>query len=117
MPVLGKLAGEYARTKPLAGLRVAICLHLEAKTAHMAEVFRIAGRKLPLRAATRFPQDDVAAALAGEGITVYAWYNATAEEYESHLQKTLETEPHLIIDDGGDLTAMLHTRFAYLPRR
>ena len=60
-------------------------------------------------------QDDVAAALAGEGITVYAWYNATAEEYESHLQKTLETEPHLIIDDGGDLTAMLPA--AYLPRR
>jgi len=115
MPVLGKLAGEYARTKPLAGLRVAICLHLEAKTAYMAEVFRDCGAEVAITGSNPLStQDDVAAALAGEGITVYAWYNATAEEYESHLQKTLETEPHLIIDDGGDLTAMLHTRFAYL---
>jgi len=115
MPVLSSLAEEFGRTKPFAGLRVAICLHLEAKTAYMAQVIRDCGAEVVITGSNPLStQDDVAAALAADGLTVHAWYGATAEEYEEHLCRTLESGPHLIIDDGGDLAALLHTKYRHL---
>ena len=59
-------------------------------------------------------QDDVAAALVAAGLNVYAWYNATSEEYEAHIRRVLEAGPNIIIDDGGDLVHMMHTQFTDL---
>ena len=115
MPVLNALAEEFRTTKPFAGLRIAICLHLEAKTAYMAKVLQESGAEVTITGSNPLStQDDVAAALVEDGITVHAWYGATNEEYEDHLHKTLQSEPHLIIDDGGDLVTLLHTDYPHL---
>ncbi|HHX74922.1 MAG TPA: adenosylhomocysteinase [Firmicutes bacterium] len=115
MPVLNSAAKEYGAQKPFRGLRVAICLHLEAKTAYMAKVIRDSGAEVTITGSNPLStQDDVAAALAEDGITVHAWHGATAEEYNDHLHKTLQSEPHLLIDDGGDLVTMLHTSYREL---
>jgi adenosylhomocysteinase len=115
MPVLSSLAEELGRAKPFAGLKVAICLHLEAKTAYMAQVIRDCGAEVAITGSNPLStQDDVAAALAADGLTVHAWYGATPEEYDEHLSRTLECEPQLIIDDGGDLTALLHAKYRQL---
>jgi adenosylhomocysteinase len=109
MPVLNRLRERLIVEKPLAGQRVAISLHLEAKTACLAELIRDAGAEVTITGSNPLStQDDIAAALAVSGITVYAKYNPTPEEYEEYLVKTLETKPHLIIDDGGDLVGILH---------
>jgi adenosylhomocysteinase len=89
---------------------VAVCLHLEAKTAYMAKVISESGAEVTITGSNPLStQDDVAAALAADGVTVHSWYNATEQEYDDHLRLTVESEPHLIIDDGGDLVALLHT--------
>lgn len=59
-------------------------------------------------------QDDVAAALVEAGLNVFAWYGATAQEYESHIRKVLEIGPDIIIDDGGDLVNLMHTEYRHL---
>lgn len=115
MPVLNELAAEFRQTKPFAGLRVAICLHLEAKTAYMAKVIQESGAEVTIAGSNPLStQDDIAAALAADGLTVHAWHDATLAEYEEHLHKTLQSEPHLIIDDGADLVALLHTHYPQL---
>jgi adenosylhomocysteinase len=115
MPVLNELAAEFRQSKPFAGLRVAICLHLEAKTAYMAKVVSECGAEVTITGSNPLStQDDIAAALVADGLTVHAWHDATPEEYEDHLHKTMQSEPHLIIDDGGDLVTLLHTRYAHL---
>ncbi len=115
MPVLRGLAGEFKTTKPFAGLRVAICLHLEAKTAYMAEVIKEGGAAVTITGSNPLStQDDVAAALAAAGITVHAWHGATPGEYAEHLRLTAQSAPHLIIDDGGDLVTLLHTDYHHL---
>ena len=115
MPVLNELADEFRVTKPFSGLRVAICLHLEAKTAYMAKVVQDSGAEVTITGSNPLStQDDIAAALVADGLTVHAWHNATMAEYEEHLHKTMQSEPHLIIDDGGDLVALLHTQYPHL---
>ncbi|MDW7652458.1 MAG: adenosylhomocysteinase [Bacillota bacterium] len=115
MPVLNELADEYRESKPFAGLRVAICLHLEAKTAYMAKVIQESGAQVTITGSNPLStQDDIAAALVADGLTVHSWHGATQEEYEEHLHRTIQSEPHLIIDDGGDLVALLHTHYPQL---
>lgn len=115
MPVLNELAREFRQAKPFSGLRIAICLHLEAKTAYMAKVVQESGAYVTITGSNPLStQDDIAAALVRDGINVHAWHDATMEEYEDHLHKTLQSEPHLIIDDGGDLVALLHTQYPHL---
>lgn len=110
MPVMNRLRKQLKVDRPLAGLRVAISLHLEAKTANLAEVIRDAGAEVIITGSNPLStQDDVCAALATDGVTVFAKYNPTPEEYKDHLIKTLETKPDLIIDDGGDLVTILHS--------
>ena len=118
MPVLSGLAEKYAPGQPFAGVKIAICIHLEAKTAYMATVFQRCGARVTVTGSNPLStQDDVAAALVEEGITVFAWHGATAEEYENHIRRTVESGPDLVIDDGGDLVTMLHReRPDLLPR-
>lgn len=109
MPVLNLLQQEFQATEPLKGLRIALCLHLEAKTAHFAQTLKQAGGQIFACASNPLStQDDVVAALVDSGITTFAWHGATAEEYDMHLAATLDCWPDAIIDDGQDLVAMLH---------
>lgn len=112
MPVLNALANEFSRSKPFSGLRVAICLHLEAKTAYMALVLKEAGAEVTITGSNPLStQDEIAAALVKEGVEVFAWHNATLHEYDEHVYRTAATAPHLIIDDGGDLITLIHKKF------
>ena len=109
MPVLNRIRERFEREKPFAGLKVAISLHLEAKTAYLAKVIAAGGAEVAITGSNPLStQDDVCAALVEDGITVFAKYNPGPEEYKELLVRTLETKPDLIIDDGGDLVAILH---------
>jgi adenosylhomocysteinase len=109
MPVLNVLNEELSQTKPLAGKNLVITMHLEAKTAYLAIVLKNAGANVAVTGSNPLStQDDVAAALASQGVKVFAWYNTTSEEYEDFLHKALDTKPDIIVDDGGDLVSLLH---------
>jgi adenosylhomocysteinase len=109
MPVMNMLRQEFVRTQPLKGLTVTMCLHLEAKTAYLAQTLQAAGGDIVVCASNPLStQDDVVAALVDSGITAFAWYGATMDEYEMHLTKALDCLPNAIIDDGADLVGMLH---------
>ncbi|HBQ28006.1 MAG TPA: adenosylhomocysteinase [Desulfotomaculum sp.] len=109
MPVLNIIRDDFKTRKAFKGLRVAMSIHLEAKTAYLAEVFKAAGAEVAITGSNPLStQDDVAAALAAEGIEVYAFYNASSQEYQEHLISVLKTKPQLVIDDGGDLVYLLH---------
>lgn len=112
MPVLKELQRTLGESKPFRGLRAAVCIHLEAKTAYMALVLQEAGAEVFITGSNPLStQDDVAAALVHEGIETFAWYNASPEEYAEHLYLTAAKKPHLIIDDGGDFVSLLHKSF------
>jgi len=112
MPVCGELEKAYAKEKPFQGLTIAMCIHLEAKTARLALLLRDAGAKVVVTGSNPLStQDDVAAALEHEGLEVFAWRGETSEEYERNLQCLLSFDPDLILDDGFDLTTMLVERF------
>ena len=109
MPVLTSLKEDFAKTKPFAGKRVALSIHMEAKTAYLATVLAAGGAEVYATGSNVLStQDDVAAALAERGVEVFAWHAATPEEYDHHLKCTLSPGPHIIIDDGGDLVNMMH---------
>ena len=109
MPVLNSLNEEFLKTKPLAGKKMVVTMHLEAKTAYLGLVLKNAGAEVVVTGSNPLStQDDVAAALVEDGVTVYAWYNCTNEEYDMFLHKALDSRPDMIIDDGGDLVSLLH---------
>ncbi|MCJ7806114.1 MAG: adenosylhomocysteinase, partial [Clostridia bacterium] len=109
MPVLNKLIDQYRGEKPFKGIKMAICIHLEAKSAYMAKAFRECGAEVVITGSNPLStQDAIAAALVEDGIGVFAWHGATAGEYNAHIRSTIDTGPRLIIDDGGDLITMLH---------
>jgi adenosylhomocysteinase len=110
MPVLNQIREQFEKDQPFKGLRVAISLHLEAKTAYLAKVVQAGGAEVVITGSNPLStQDDVCAALVEEGIAVYAKYNPDPQEYKDLLVRTLETKPDLIIDDGGDLVSILHS--------
>jgi adenosylhomocysteinase len=109
MPVLNRIKAQFEKEQPFKGLKVAISLHLEAKTAYLAKVVKAGGAEVTITGSNPLStQDDVCAALVEDGITVFAKYNPSPAEYKELLIKALETEPDLIIDDGGDLVSILH---------
>lgn len=115
MPILSGLEEEFKKTRPFEGVKISLSVHLEAKTAYLSKVFAAGGAKMSVTGSNPLStQDDVAAGLVADGIEVFAWYNATAEEYEKHIEMTLEHGPNIIIDDGGDLISMLHTKLSHL---
>ncbi|WP_040948418.1 adenosylhomocysteinase [Gorillibacterium massiliense] len=110
MPVLNRIKEQFARELPFQGLKVVISLHLEAKTAYLAKVVQAGGAEVTITGSNPLStQDDVCAALVEDGITVFAKYNPSPEEYKALLIRALETKPDLIIDDGGDLVTILHS--------
>ncbi|RAP76929.1 adenosylhomocysteinase [Paenibacillus montanisoli] len=109
MPVLNRIREQFEKEQPFKGLKVAISLHLEAKTAYLAKVVQAGGADVTITGSNPLStQDDVCAALVEDGITVFAKYNPEPEEYKALLVKALETKPDLIIDDGGDFVSILH---------
>ncbi|HHW13458.1 MAG TPA: adenosylhomocysteinase [Firmicutes bacterium] len=110
MPLLNRLAEEFERERPLAGRKVSVSVHLEAKTAYLALVLARAGAEVAVTGSNPLStQDAVAAALVERGLSVYAWHGATPDEYDHHLDLALSFGPDLIVDDGGDLVHLLHT--------
>ncbi|MCR5262429.1 MAG: adenosylhomocysteinase [Clostridiales bacterium] len=109
MPVLGMINREFSETKPFSGLKAAMSIHLEAKTAYLAETLRDGGAEVHITGCNPLStQDDVAAALSEEGLEVNARRGVTDEEYTRDLTETLSCSPDVIIDDGGDLVHLLH---------
>ncbi|NCC80790.1 MAG: adenosylhomocysteinase [Clostridia bacterium] len=117
MPVMNLLEKEFTAKQPFKGLRVVICLHLEAKTAYMAQVIKSGGADVCVCASNPLStQDDVVAALVDSGILAFAVHGASDELYHEHLENAIKFKPNLLIDDGGDVTALLHSKFKeYLP--
>jgi len=115
MPLLRSLEEEFAQSRPFQNLRVALSIHLEAKTAYLCQVLAAGGAEMWITGSNPLStQDDVAAALAESGLNVFAWYNATDKEYDAHIRAVLEAGPHIIIDDGGDLVTVMHEEFPQL---
>ena len=111
-PILRSLEKEFEATKPFEGIKVALSIHLEAKTAYLCKVLAAGGAKMYITGSNPLStQDDVAAALVKSGLEVFAWYNCNEEEYKTHIRAVLENKPNIIIDDGGDLVNMLHSEF------
>lgn len=109
MPILNSIKADFERTKPFAGLKISMSIHLEAKTAYLAKLLKAGGAEVWVTGCNPLStQDDVAAALVEDGFTVHAWRGVSDEEYKSHLIKTLSLCPDLMIDDGGDLTQLIH---------
>ncbi len=115
MPVLKGIGVDFAREKPFQGLKIALSVHLEAKTAYLCRVLEMGGAKMFVTGSNPLStQDDVAAALAAGGMEVFARYGCSMEEYEDCLCKVLEAGPNIIIDDGGDLVHLMHTKYTEL---
>jgi adenosylhomocysteinase len=109
MPVLSHYEKKLAAEQPLKGLKVAVCVHLEAKTARLGLVLRAAGAEITVTGSNPLStKDDICAALDSLGVQVFAWHGATAQEYHEHQLKALEFCPDVIIDDGSDLVTILH---------
>ena len=115
MPLLEGLERDFRETKPFKGLKVALSVHLEAKTAHLCEVLADGGAEMYITGSNPLStQDDVAAALVHEGLNVFAVHGASPEEYERGIRKVIEAGPNIIIDDGGDLVTMIHENYPEL---
>ena len=109
-PLLRSLEAEFSQERPFAGKRIALSIHLEAKTAYLCKVLAAGGAEMYVTGSNPLStQDDVAAALVKAGLNVFAWHGATEEEYNAHIRETLKHHANIIIDDGGDLVHMLHT--------
>lgn len=109
MPILNKIKAEFEEKKPFSGLKISMSIHLEAKTAYLAKVLKAGGAEVYVTGCNPLStQDDVAAALVEDGFTVFARHGVTDKEYREHLIKTLSLCPNLMIDDGGDLTSLIH---------
>ena len=111
MPILLKIRGQFRREKPLQGLQLGTCLHVTKETAVLMRVFKAGGAEVALCGSNPIStQDEVAAALAEEGVNVYAWRGETADEYYRCIENTLSYKPRITLDDGADLVTILHTK-------
>ncbi len=112
MPLLRSLEEEFSATKPFKNIKIALSVHLEAKTAYLCKVLAAGGAEMFVTGSNPLStQDDVAAALVHDGLNVYAWYDATDEEYHRHTSRVIEACPNIIIDDGGDLVHLIHNEY------
>ncbi|HLN44788.1 MAG TPA: adenosylhomocysteinase [Candidatus Sulfotelmatobacter sp.] len=111
MPVLTQIKARFSKEKPLKGLTLAGCLHVTKETAVLAETLSAGGADVALCGSNPLStQDDVAAALADEGIHVFAWRGQNTEEYYSCINKALDYKPTITLDDGADLVGTLHSK-------
>ncbi|MBE7013791.1 MAG: adenosylhomocysteinase [Ruminococcaceae bacterium] len=116
MPILNTIKEDFEKTKPFLGKKITICIHLEAKTAYFATVLKAGGAEVTATGCNPLStQDDVAAALREVyGITVYGKHGETEEEYFNDLRNALSNNPDIIMDDGGDLTNLIHSEYPEL---
>ncbi len=115
MPVLRGIGEDFKREMPFAGMKVALSVHLEAKTAYLCRVMEMGGAKMYVTGSNPLStQDDVAAALVSGGMNVFAEYGCSMEQYEQCLEEVLKVGPNIIIDDGGDLVHLMHTKYTNL---
>ena len=115
MPVLRGIGRRFSEEKHFKGLKVALSVHLEAKTAYLCRVMEMGGAEMYVTGSNPLStQDDVAAALAAGGMNVFAEYGCTEQQYEDCLREVLKIGPNIIIDDGGDLVHLMHEEFADL---
>ena len=111
MPALSEIEARFEREQPFAGLRIAVSVHLEAKTANLGLVLKKGGAEVYLTGCNPLStQDDVAAAVASLGVETFGIHGVTPEQYEDLLVETLKCHPHIVIDDGGDLISLLADR-------
>lgn len=110
MPVLKRIMDEFSKTKPLNGIRISAVLHVTKETAVLVKTLSAGGAEIWLAASNPLStQDDVASALVEEGIHVFAWRGESTEEYFWAISKVASIEPHIVIDDGGDLHSYIHS--------
>lgn len=115
MPVLRQISADFEKTRPFSGLKVALSVHLEAKTAYLCRTLEKGGAQMFVTGSNPLStQDDVACALAAGGMEVFAVHGCSMDEYGQSLCDVLAPGPNIIIDDGGDLVHLMHTRFPAL---
>src|SRR5471032_2682420 len=119
MPGLMALRDEFGKSKPLKGARIVGCLHMTIQTAVLIETLAALGAELRWSSCNIFStQDQAAAAIAAKGIPVFAWKGETEEEYEWCIEQTIKGPngwtPNMILDDGGDLTRVMHEKYPEL---
>jgi adenosylhomocysteinase len=111
MPVLMALREKYRKTKPLKGFRIDGCLHVTKETAVLVKTFVEAGAQVSWSGCNPLStQDDVAAALAADGISIFAWHGMSVEDFYWCIEETLKFKPNLTLDDGADLIFTVHNK-------
>ena len=109
MQVLAKIREEFSRDRPLEGYRISACLHVTKETAVLVKTLMAGGAEVALASSNPLScQDEVAAALAEEGVNVYAWRGQSRDEYYECIRKALSYRPKIVLDDGADLIVTLH---------
>ncbi len=112
MPILRSIEADFAREKPLAGIKITLAVHVEAKTAYLCRVLAEGGAEMHITGCNPLStQDDVAAALAAGGLDTHAFHACTDDEYMALIDNVLSVGPDVIIDDGGDLVARIHEKY------
>ena len=109
MPVLREIRERFAKEKPLAGVKIAGCLHITSETSNLVTTLVAGGAEVRMCASNPLStQDDIAADLVAAGVPTFAIRGEDGATYNRHLASALDTGPHLTLDDGADLVAMLH---------
>jgi adenosylhomocysteinase len=117
MPVMMALQKKYSDSKPLKGMRIAGCLHVTKETAVLIKTLIAAGAEISWSGCNPLStQDDIAAALAKQGISIYAWHGMNVDEFYWAIEKTLEMKPTLTLDDGADLIFTIHNKHPELAK-
>src|SRR5215471_15071419 len=113
MPVLGQITSEFAAEQPFRGRRIAASLHITTETAVLLSALHAGGAEVALCASNPLStRDDVCAALVARGMSVFASCGEDLPTYQRHIEQTLSTAPHFVMDDGADLIVALHTSTA-----
>jgi len=116
MPVLAAIQERFEKERPLEGIRIAACMHVTTETANLMRTLRAGGASVVLSASNPLStQDDVAAALVADEIPVYAVRGEDSDTFYEHIDAILDTEPHIVFDDGADTTTVLHQARADQP--
>lgn len=110
MPVLKIIAGEFRKSQPFKNLRLAACLHVTKETAVLVKTLMAGGAKVAICGSNPLStQDDVAAALAGLGVNIFAWHGINKKDYYKCVHNILDYKPQIIIDDGADVISLIHS--------
>jgi adenosylhomocysteinase len=115
MPVMMSLIEKYQKTKPLKGYRIAGCLHVTKETAVLVKALQAAGAEISWSGCNPLSTNDsVAAALADDGYPIFAWHGMDVKEFYWAIDRTIDFEPNLTLDDGADLIFTLHNKYKTL---